>query len=206
MSMSSIDFEDGPVLDPDDLKMPENPRHRRAIELIALTAEARLGPGHTVYRDMNWYPRDGRTAVAPDIMILPADTLAPMDKSYRPDSADAPSPTMVVEVVSDSDTYSGIGAKVSRYLHLAVPCLVIDLAPDSTNLVLHRPHELPTPAIGTPIAELGDLQITFDGDDLVVTTRSGTRVSSTHQLLQLETARAERLAAQMRALGIEPEA
>jgi len=73
-------------------------------------------------------------------MILPADTLAPMDKSYRPDSADAPHPTMVVEVVSDSDTFSGIGAKVGRYLRLGVPCLVIDLAPDSTNLVLHRPR------------------------------------------------------------------
>jgi len=232
VSMSTTGLEGGPVLDPDDLKMPENPRHRRAIELIAVAAETLLGAEHEVFRDMNWYPTDGRPAVAPDIMVLPADTLSAGAKSYRPASPDDPTPTLVVEVVSDTDTYSSLGAKVRRYRRLGAPCLVIDVAPDSFDIVLHRPGEIgSSSAVDTPIPELGNLVIGFEDTDLVIETGlvaetgARTRVSSIQQLIALDntradeanaradeatarateaSARADALAAQLRSLGIEP--
>ena len=69
------------LFDPDLVKMPENPRHRRIIELLAVAADRALRPEQVVYRDMNWYPLDGGTALAPDIMVLPAEA---MDADVEP--------------------------------------------------------------------------------------------------------------------------
>lgn len=81
MSMPAVEFDDEPFVDPDELKMPESPQHRGATDLVALLAADLLGEGHAVYREMNWYPDDGGSAVAPDIMVLPAGTLPAGAKS-----------------------------------------------------------------------------------------------------------------------------
>jgi len=52
-----IDCDDE-ILNPDDLKMPERAVRRRAVDLIGLSAARLLGPGHRVFRDLNWYPND----------------------------------------------------------------------------------------------------------------------------------------------------
>ena len=61
------------VADPDDLKMPESPDHRRVIDAIGIIASTLLEPTLTVYRDMNWYPPGGGNAVAPDLMVRATD-------------------------------------------------------------------------------------------------------------------------------------
>jgi len=225
MARVDLDVDEGFVPDPDDLKMPENPRHRRAVEMVAAATERRLGSDLVVYRDMNWYPTDRANAVAPDIMVLPAGTLRGRAKSYRPTDDGDPLPSVVVEVVSDTDSYSSFMAKLRRYRRLGVPALVIDLEPDSLDVTAHRAGRIAETVVDIPIAELGGIVIGFEGDDLVVRTTDGAFVRSVDELIEsvvrraeeqaaradteaaradAEAARADALAARLRALGEEP--
>ena len=121
--MPAVRVDDESCFDQDDLKMPESPEHRRVTELIAILAEQLL-PALTVCRDMNCYPLDGGSAIAPDVMTLPAGTIGRSDKSYR--QADGgPSPGVAIEVASESDSFPGLNAKRYRYSRLGVPAYIV---------------------------------------------------------------------------------
>jgi hypothetical protein len=213
-------------LDPDTLKVPENPEHRRIVDAIGIVAARALRPHTSVYRDMNWYPPDNGTAVAPDIMTLPAGALPDVAKSYRQTSNELPVPTVMVEVASATDSFDGIRAKSVRCGALGVDVFIIStdplvggamrLAPGSTEFVNWT---------GKRIDQLGGLSVEMTEGHVAVRTPEGMLVSTDTELLnilaegqaaaearaavaQAEAAearsRALELEGKLRALGIEP--
>lgn len=206
-------------LDPDTMKVPENPEHRRIVDAIGIVASRALRPHTMVYRDMNWYPPDGGNAVAPDIMTLPSGVLPHEGKSYRQTDVDMPFPSAVVEVPSATDTFDGLRAKSARLNALGVDVYIIStdaivggamrVAPGSTALVNWT---------GKPIAALGGLSIEMAEGSVAVRTPEGLLISTDAELLdmlaagreaaeaqaELERARATQLEARLRALGVEP--
>ena len=158
MSMPTLSFDDDhPLVDPDQLKMPEADGHRCAVDLIGLAAIRLLGPEFRVFRDMNWYPTGGGNPVAPDLMVLPADATEPRPTSYRQDQTDGPSPTVVVEVPSECDSFVSFREKAFRYQSLGTTvylvvvegaCSVLRLGADDTEpLLVDRPSH---PRTGWP--------------------------------------------------------
>lgn len=221
MSMPAMAFchddDDHPPIDPDDLKMPESPAHRGATDVIGLTAARLLGAEFDVFRDMNWYPGDGRPPLAPDLLVLPAGAMPPRGgpadvrpKSYRQDQTGGPTPTVAVEVPSDSDGFVALRAKTLRCRELGVVLyLVVMHSPQ--GVIRLAPGEADRPWADRPIPELGGLSIGFDHGDLVVTTPDGLRVDSDDALVaQLdaaaEAARAEAAAAQADAVAARADA
>ncbi len=94
--------------------MPEGRIHRRLSELIAAAAGRGLGDGWEVDSNLNWYPDDHGTAMAPDVMELPTgvETIEDPDaglSSYRQDKNGGPAPKAVVEIIVPE-----------RYVHLGV--------------------------------------------------------------------------------------
>lgn len=195
--MASVDIDDR-FVDPDELKVPENPRHRRVIELVGALAGNALRPEHTVYRDMNWYPRDGGTAVAPDVMVLPADVLATGAKSYKPADDSNPIPSVVVEVPSDTDGWGPFWAKANRYRRLGVVLYIINIDHDPQDTVMRLAPDDPVqePWTGRPIPELGNIVVDLDGDTVVVRSPDGSQFASTEELA----AERDALAAELKAL------
>ena len=66
MSMPAVDLDGEFLLDPDTLKVPEHPHHRRLAEALGLTIDHEVKGRMVCYRDMNWYPLDGGGPIAPD--------------------------------------------------------------------------------------------------------------------------------------------
>jgi len=211
--MSALEHLDDPVLDPDTLKVPENPRHRSLAELIALVGGHLLGAGWVVYRDMNWYPPDDLPAVAPDVMVLPAGTLGPDDRSYR-QPENGPTPPVVVEIPSRSDDYLAMIDKVDRYRALGTTVYIVGVSPKATTITRQSPNDpSPTDWTGQPIPELGDLRLTGEGRRITAHTPSGDTTTSPedwiahlHHRADTANQRAEALEAQLRSLGIDPTA
>ena len=211
MSMPATAFNDEFVPDPDELKMPESPDHREAVELIAVFAERLLSPQFEVFRDMNWYPTDAGNAVAPDVMVLPAGAMEPevgqpRPKSYRQDQIGGPLPLAVIEVASETDSYPSLWAKARRYRELGVPTYLVSLEA-GCNVFLTSPQQrFPVPWVDEPIPELGGLRLSFDDDNgLVVIGPDGVRHDSVVGALAEAERRAEALAAQLRSLGHDPD-
>jgi hypothetical protein len=210
MAMSTtagwLDADDD--LDPDTVKVPENPEHRRIVDAIGIVASRCLLPHTMVYRDMNWYPPDNGTAVAPDIMTLPVGAL--------PRAAKA----------SPTDSFDGMRAKSVRCGALGVDVYIVStdplvggamrLAPGSTEFVNWT---------GKPIGPLGGLSIEMTEGHVAVRTPEGMLISTDTELLtmlaesraaaetmaavaQAEAAearsRALELEGKLRALGIDP--
>ena len=171
-TVDRLDLDD--AVDPDTLKMPENPKHRRIIDAIGMVANHYVGADVVVYRDMNWYPPDGGNAVAPDLMTLPAGALDPLASSYRQSGYDMPLPGVVVEVPSPTDTFDGLSAKAARYISLGVDVYVVStepalgaarrLVPGTTEFVAWT---------GKPIEPLGGLTIEIVDGEVKVRTPDG---------------------------------
>ncbi len=208
--MPAVDLDEEFVADPDDLKVPENPEHRRIIELIAVAAEW-LVPDVAIYRDMNWYPLDGGNAIAPDAFTLPPGTMARRAKSYKQRSGE-PLPGVAIEVVSDSDSYSKFMAKLDRYQRLGVCVYVINCELGGVGVRRLASGESDyTRWTGRPVSELGGLRIDCRDDLIVVTLPDGSTYESVKDFVsqvELEAAEAkaevETLKAQLRSLGVEP--
>lgn len=208
MAVTIVVDEEDELFDPDDLKMPENPHHRRVVDAIGLAATSLLGSGFDVFRDMNWYPPDEGNAMAPDVMVLPAGAfvaapdLKPGEpvKSYRQDKTDGPPPVVVLEVPSDTDTFTSLRAKAHRYLELGVPVYIVAIdAPVVDRLDPVRPGI--ENWIDKPMAELGGLRMTFEDGEIAVVLPDQTVATSDHGILA---ATKERLhAAEQRAAALE---
>jgi hypothetical protein len=223
--MPAVDVDDEPFIDPDELKVPESPEHRRVAELIAVAAEQQLASS-AVYRDMNWYPLDGGTAIAPDVMTLPAGTLPVGAKSYRqPDGG--PLPGVVIEVPSNSDAVNSFLAKTSRCQRLGVVVYMVTVEDGFVGVV--RMAGVGTDYLhwtGRPIPELGNICVDVSDGEIVI--RSSTnqvfrsavdmiadanqraadanqRAADANQRAAEATNRVDALEAQLRALGAEPQ-
>lgn len=227
MSMPNVSFDDDhPLVDPDQLKMPEADGHRRAVDLIGLAAIRLLGPQFRVFRDMNWYPAGGGNPVAPDLMVLPADAIDPRPTSYRQDQTGGPSPLVVVEVPSESDSFVSFREKAFRYQSLGTTVYLVVVEGARTVLRLGVGDAEPLLWTNHPIPELGDLRLTFDHGELMATLPDGLQATSDGALVaQLDALaddarkqaddarqqageaeeRAEALRRQLVALGVAPE-
>ncbi len=200
MPVTVVADDEDELFDPDDLKMPESPHHRRAVDAIGLAATSLLGPDFEIFRDMNWYPSDGGSdseppggggAVAPDIMVLPAGAfvaapdLKPGEpvKSYRQDKTGGPPPAVIVEVPSDTDSYSSLRTKAHRYLALGVPVYIV--AVDGSPIVDRLDPERPgiEDWLDKPIPELGGLRLTFEDGEVAVVLPDQIVASSDHEIL-----------------------
>jgi Putative restriction endonuclease len=209
-----LDVEDD--ADPDTLKVPENPDHRRIVDAIGIVAARQLRPNTVVYRDMNWYPSDGGHAMAPDLMTLPAGVLERGAKSYQQRLAHLPGPGVVIEVPSNTDTFDGLRAKAARCNALGVEVYVISTDPTVGAALRFAPGDGEFIIwTGKPIVPLGGLSIEVVGSDVMVRTAEGLLISADIDLITLvETerdealrsalTRAAELEAQLRALGAEP--
>lgn len=206
-----------PLFDPDLVKMPESPDHRRAVDLIGLATTQLLDPSqHEVFRDLNWYPPDGGTHIAPDVMVVPAGVVVEppgsgrdRPKSYRQDLLDGPPASVVVEIPSATDGFMSLRAKAKRYQALGAVVYVVGV--DSPNPVILRlgpDDEEFVVWIDRPIDELGGFSLHFDGGELVLTSPDGLQATSDHGLTEAQVARAEQradaLARRLRDLGVDP--
>jgi len=213
-------------VDPDELKVPENPLHRQVTDVISVVATELLNRDVRLFRDMNWYPTDGGNVIAPDIMVIAADAVPVGDKSYKQHKIGGPLPSVVVEIPSDTDTFDSMMDKLERYSSLGVPAYVVRLRPQANAVTRHPPGENAVIHGMNPIPELGGLAIDTTGEVPVVVSPDGERVQSDHQwasrhMAKLEamevqaeqmTARVEEMAARvaqleakLREAGIDPE-
>ncbi len=212
MLMSAVDLDADDLFDPDDLKVAENPHHRRVAEAFGLAMEHELKARVVCYRNMNWYPLDGGGPIAPNVMVLPPPPLPPEIKSYR-QAPGAPVPAAVVEIPSGSDAYDAFRAKTRRLQRLGAVVYVASVHPGSASVLRLGPDDLePQPWNGRPMAEFGGITCTVsdDGSHLVLHTTDGYAFTSGDELLQQieaerDALRAERdaLAARLRELGTE---
>jgi len=212
VSMPAVDVYGEFVVDPDELKVPESPQHRQISELIAIFGGRLLGPDHRVYRDMNWYPLDEGTAIAPDVMVLPAGVLPVGAKSYQQAKVGGPAPTVVFEVPSATDGYGTLHLKLARYRSLNTVAYVV--AADYGPPYVSRRDPDGTALDdwdGRPIPELADLVLSQRDNEIRAETPDGLSATNVEDLLadlEANTAasaqRAEMLAEKLRALGVEP--
>ena len=195
--------DDDRCFDPDDLKMPESPEHRRVIDAIGIVASRLLGTDVVVYRDMNWYPTDGGNAVAPDLMVLPANAF--VERSYK-QPADGPVPSVVVEVPSASEGFTDFLQKAARYQRLGVCCYSVITDSGVCSVLRSMPGEGTANTVwtGEPIAELGGLRIDVANDRIVVVTPTGDVLVHDSDLVEAAEQRVAELEARLRAAGIEP--
>lgn len=168
-----------PFVDPDVVKVPESPEHRRIVDLIAQQATLALGHGVVCYCDMNWYPTDGGPAVAPDVQVLPAGLLPEGARSYRQGDLGGPPPLVVVEVPSESDGYSPFREKLRRYQRLGVTVYVIDHELTEPAALRLAPEDAePGPWLDRPCPELGGIRFAVNDGCLGVRRPDGTMVTS----------------------------
>lgn len=214
--MPALDALGEAVPNPDELKVPESPHHRRVAEAIAAAVHYQLGAAVVCYRDMNWYPLDGGSAIAPDVMVLPPGTLATRAKSYR-QPADGPTPSVVVEIPSDSDSdsFAAFRTKLRRLQHLG-PVVYVIVAEEGSAAVL-RLGAGETEAVswnGRPMQELGGVVATVDPNAAGITLHTSDGLSfDSAESLQSElvargaavAARAAALEARLRSLGLDPD-
>ena len=219
------------VPNPDEVTMPEGRIHRRLSELIAAAAGRGLGDGWEVDSNLNWYPDDHGTAMAPDVMVLPTgvETIEDPDaglSSYRQDKNGGPAPKAVVEIPSPSDTYISVLTKAHRYQRLGTVSYVVLPYPGTAQVERLAPGDAArVPWLEKACPELGGISFIMDGEQLAVRTHDGLVVPYGQRLAEVleiarqqaeaarqqaesarqqAEARAEGLAAQLRAAGLTP--
>ncbi len=224
-SMPAVDLDDELPSYPDELKMPENPLHRRVAETVAHAVHHEAGGRLDCFRDMNWYPPDGGNAIAPDVMVLPPAVVVPPAKSYR-QPPDGPTPAAVVEIPSETDSFASFRRKVQRLQALGPVVYIIVADPGTAAVLRLAPGEAePSSWNGLPMPELGGITVTVDPGAAGVTfhTTDGLSFSSSEQLQDLFAAGAARAAEleartaeleartaeleeKLRAMGLDPDA
>ncbi|MDH4144297.1 MAG: Uma2 family endonuclease [Acidimicrobiia bacterium] len=207
-------FDDEFTLHSDDeVFVPESRDHRRIRELVALAAARALGHELTVDSNLNFYPAADARAIGPDVMVLPADALAPTATSYQ-QPAGGPTPSVVVEVPSGSDDVPSFHDKLRRYQRLGTVVYVLYAHPAEPDVTRLGPADLaPQAWLDRSCPELGGISFVAIDGQLGLVDHRGVRARSAQELLdtaeaRAETAeaRAERFAAQLRAAGLEPDA
>lgn len=189
-----------------------------------------------VHDRLAWFPlrEDTRIRLDPDVMVVIGRPKTDERSSYRAWNEDGVAPTVVIEVRSDRDTGSGYQRRLRRAADHGVGevvmvdpfqpggVLVAHLLPDAdrpegyrtvaTSVAADQPVEIAT--LGIALTG-GDDLVLHDSDhgvvpepfEAIIEARTlRRRADDDAQRADSEAARAERLAAQLRDLGIEPDA
>ena len=104
-------------------------------------------------------------------------------KSYRQDRTGGPSPVIVVEVPSDTDTYTSLRAKAHRCRALGVPVYIVTIAGHQAVERLDPDRFGSEEWINKPIPELGGLQLTFHNGEIAVVLPNDVIATSDHDIL-----------------------
>lgn len=194
------------LYDPDEDLVPESRDHRRLRELAAMATSLALGEPAEVDSSLNFYPQSGERPLGPDAMVMPAGVIAPTAKSYDQAALNGPTPIAVIEVPSDSDSVTAFRAKLRRYQRLGIIAYVLYAAPSEPSAERFGLDDLvPQPWLDRPAPELGGISFVVDDGALAVRLADGRVFHSSAQWAATSDARAERLAAKLRELGVDPD-
>lgn len=204
----------------DGRPMAENTLQFQWIVTIKENLEARFRdvPDVFVAGDLFWYPVEGHPKIrqAPDTMVVIGRPKGHR-RSYRQWEEQGIAPQVVFEVLSPGNRAGEMRRKLRFYERYGVEEYYI-YDPDNNRLIGYQRTEgkltqLPnlrgwvSPQLGIRFEPgEGELQIFYPDGRVFLTFVELYRLTESLQHAQQEKQRADRLAAQLRALGIEPEA
>ena len=206
--------------DSDGEPMAENTLQYEWIALIkgGLDIVFRDDPDVFVAGDLFWYPVEGdnKTRLAPDAMVVIGRPKGHRG-SYMQWREEGIAPQVVFEVLSPGNRAGELARKFEFYEHFGVQEYYI-YDPDDNTLegwlrdggTLRKIPEMNgwvSPRLGVRFAFVDDQLHLFgpDGKPFISHVALSRRVDDQDQQINEQRQRAERLAAQLRALGIEPE-
>ena len=220
--MSSTAVAAAPVVYPDSDGQPmaDNTRQFRAIVTIQgnLDALFRNRPDVFVAGDLLWYPVEGRPDIrrAPDAMVVFGRPRGDRG-SYRQWEEDGIAPHVVFEVLSPGNRLAEIAAKFEFYDQYGVEEYYL-YDPESGDLSGWQRREgrlrvIPeidgwiSPRLGVRFVREGDQVRMYlpDGRPFLSFVELQAQMEAERERAEAERQRAERLAARLRALGVDPD-
>lgn len=223
---ADLDLDDVEMLVPEKEMVPEHDLHRVLVNLIAAGLAARFAgaPDVAVFARLAWFPdrSDTRIRLDPDIMVVRGRPPGPRT-SYKAWREDDVPPAVIIEVWSDDDTDADYRRRLQRACRYGVGEVVIvdpfaaggvrveHLRADgdrfrSVAMSASEDGLVILDSLGIGMAGGEDLQVIEDGHRWPTTAEAFLLAREQAERADREAARAERLAAQLRAAGIEPEA
>lgn len=225
--MSTVNHDDVVLLAPEEGAVPESAEHARLVDLVGAgtTARFRGRPDVAVHERLAWFPDhdDAGIRLDPDVMVVFGRPQTPR-RSYKGWMEEGVPPTLIIEIVSESDTDEDYRRRLQRARRYGVEEVVL-VSPFTPGGVRVE-HLVVDPADPTrfriralsgrakDVIVLDRLGITMAGGrDLLVRDERGlwpdtatafAAVREQQERADAAEARAERLAAQLRAAGIEP--
>lgn len=200
--------------------MPESGVHRGLVDMLAAWLEARFADHGdvAVFARLAWFPQLGDTSVRldPDVMVVFGRPPGPR-RSYKAWAEEDVVPAVLLEVWSEDDTEAGYARRLSRARRYGVPEVVVihPFAPGGVRV----DHLRADPSTADPFRTVAssfdpehEVHVTTlgihlaGGDELRVRDDAGVWQPTANTVLQLraERARADRLAARLRAAGLDP--
>ena len=206
--------------DSDGLPMADNTKQFRWIVLLKENLECLFDQDPQVFvaGDLLWYPVEGHpeTRIAPDVMVVFGRPKGDRG-SYRQWEEDDIVPQVVFEVLSPGNTLKEMAKKQRFYDHYGVEEYYL-YDPDRNDLtgfqrvngqleVIEEMAGWTSPRLGIVFALTDvDLEIYYPhGRRFLTTVELAQQAEQEKQRAEQEKQRADRLAAQLRALGVEPE-
>lgn len=209
-SAEALDRQKGGVVYPDSdgLPMSDNTTQFRWIQLLQTNLDRALSG--FVAGDLLWYPVEGdnKTRIGPDVLVA-LDRPKGDRGSYRTWEEGGQPPDVVVEVLSPSNSMPEMLRKMAFYqTHGVREFWVIDPDVSAYGYVRgeHGGMELTGTADGFASPLLG-VRFVSDGEGLRVFHADGTPFRSPREEFdraEAERERAEKLAARLRELGVDP--
>ena len=206
--------------DSDGQPMADNTKQFRWIVLLKENLECLFAQNPDVFvaGDLLWYPLEGRpdVRVAPDVMVVFGRPKGDRD-SYRQWKEEGVGPQVVFEVLSPGNTLKEMAKKEQFYDRYGVEEYYL-YDPDRNDLtgmhrlkgewdVIEEMAGWTSPRLGIvfTLTEVG-LDICYpDGQRFLTTVELAQRAEQERQRAEHEKQRGDRLAAQLRALGVNPE-
>lgn len=186
---------------PDEEQVPEARAHRSMAVLLKVAVARTLGADWAVDGNLNWYPDDGGTPVAPDVIVLPAGLLAPDATSYQQRDHDGPAPRVVVEIPSRSDDFPTFVGKLHRLQRLGTVVYVVNVAPAEPEVFRLGPGDDALRAwLGQACPELGGIVFQVRDRQLVVWMPDGLVAADVEELNRVLETRATNLEQEREAL------
>lgn len=219
--MSATDVDDVVLLAPEVETVPEDDLHRVLVDLLAAGLGRRFAgvPDVAVFARLAWFPDRGDTRIRldPDVMVVRGRPPG-WRKSYKAWVEVGVAPAVMVEVWSEDDTDADYRVRLERARRYGVEEVVIvaPYAPGGVrvqHLVVDPADPTRFRSAGTStrpdqVLAVGSLGIEMAGGPELVVQDDGYRWPTTAEAFQQardQAARAERLRAQLRAAGIDPD-
>ena len=225
--------DDVELLVPEEETVPEDDLHGILVDLIRAGLVARFADAAdvAVFSRLAWFPdrQDTRIRLDPDVMVVRGRPPGHR-KSYKAWMEDGVAPAVIVEVWSEDDTDGDYRRRLDRALrHGVAEVVIVDPFAVGGVRVEHlrsdgdRYRSVASTSSADRLVIVESLGISFAGGEELRVIEDGRRWPTTAEAFLLarseaeradretlradqETARADRLAALLRAAGVDPEA